>query len=176
MKAGLAIFLLLFSLTALATDQTCDQLRAVAVASAYNDTEFRAYICPNEEGCSTDNFGTRVDARVVNLEYGSSKLGCCEFFVVPKLKGKQFPTLVFVGDGVTVRPVLSDYENGLSIAKSGKGGMLNLVSQAHPGPDQLVRTTYSWDGKKYITLNSKCFKVVAKKGGRSTVLMPKICE
>ena len=176
MKAGLAIFLLLFSLTALATDQTCDQLGGVAVAAAYSDNEFRAYICPNEEGCSADNFATLVDAGVVNLEYGSSKLGCCEFFVMPKLKGKQFPTLVFVGDGVTVRPVLSDYENGLFIAKTGKGGMLNLVSQAHPEPDQLVKTTYSWDGKKYITLNTKCFKVVAKKGGRSTVLIPEICK
>lgn len=176
MKAALSGISLLFSLGALAADKTCDQLGSAAVTAAYSDNEFRAYICPNEEGCSIDKFATLVDAEMVNLEYGNSRPRGCEFFVVPKLKGKQFPTLVFVGDGATVRLVLSDYENGLSIAQNGKGGMLNLVSQAHPEPNQLVRTTYSWDGKKYLILKTKCFKVVAKKDGRSTVLIPQVCK
>lgn len=176
MKTKLASFLLLFNLTALATDQPCDQLGSTAVAAAYNDSEFLAYTCPNEEGCSIDSFTMLVDVGVVNLEYGIPRLGRCEFFVVPKLKGKQFPTLVFVGDGVTVRLALSDYESGLSIAKNGKNGMLNLISQARPEPDQLVKTTYSWNGQKYIALNTKCFKVVPKESGRSTSIVPKICK
>lgn len=176
MKKTISLFLMIFSCVVLAVDEPCDHLRNAVLLAVYDDTEFRSYVCPNEAECSMENFLKMIDIELVDLEQAPSKNRFCEFLVLPKSKGKQYPTLVFVGDHTRARLVLSDYENGLSIAGSGTHGMRDLISQAHPTPGQLVKTTYSWDGKKYLARKTKCFKVIPKDNGRSTTLLPQACE
>lgn len=176
MNKTIALLSLLFSSTVMAVDKPCDHLRSAVMAAVYSDTEFRSYVCLIEEECSIESMLLLIDIELVDLEQAPSRHRYCEFFVTPKSKGKQYPTLVFVGDHTKIQPALSDYENGLSVAKSGTHGMRDLISQARPTPDQLVKTTYSWDGRKYLPRKTKCFKVISRDSGRSTILAPQPCR
>lgn len=175
MRALFLLFVLSFGHVSWAAEIPRDHPEDLVLQAAYNDTEFLAYACPDEQKCSLEDFGEAVDVEAVSLAFGASKPGRREFFVTPKTKGKQFPTLVFITRDKMARLVLSDYESGLSISRSGRNSMRDIVGLANPEPAMLVKTTYSWEGQRYIVSKRKCFKVRPFNGGKNTRLFSLPC-
>lgn len=108
MRTLFLLFVLSFGRVSWAAEIPRDHYEDLVLQAAYNDTEFLAYACPDEQKCSLEDFGEAVDVEAVSLAYGPSKPGRREFFVTPKTKGKQFPTLVFIMRDKMARLVLSD--------------------------------------------------------------------
>lgn len=176
MKTIFAAFFLSFSLAAIGADLSCSQMGSAATDLAYKNVEFREYVCAEDERCPLNEFSERINVARVNLDMSLSRRTHCGFFVTPTQKYRQYPTLVVVWLDGSLREVLSDYENGLSVASSGIHGMRDLVSQAHPSPDMLVKRFYCWNGGDYRPARMQCFKVKALNNGRSTSLVPQVCQ
>lgn len=176
MRAISAIFFLCFGLVAGGAEpQHCGAIDNEVLASVYNNDEFRDYICVDDEKCSIAKFAEQIDVLNTNLNKSNSRGKHCAFFVTPVKKYKQYPTLVFVEVDGAFRQVLSDYENGLSIASKKTHGMHDLLSQTHPTADTLVKILYSWNGHNYVAGKTQCFKVKARNKDRSPALVPQAC-
>lgn len=172
----LLAFALFFPFTTWASDQACSALANDITTKAYEDTEFRTYTCPPSGVCSVSDFLALIELRSASLAYGDDKRDIQSCFVTTKIKGKQFPTLVFTGAGSPTTLVLSDYESGLTIAKNGSKGMHDLIGLTHKEPGRLEKNFYSWNGRAYFLRKTSCFKVVARKGGTATDLISQRCK
>lgn len=175
MKPFLLLLLVLGSPASWAADQACNLENSI-VATLYNDAEFRRYACPPEGICPAEEFSTLVELRGVSLNYDGGGRDTKSCLASTKIKGRQFPTLVFTLDKSQMKLVLADYESGLSVAKSGKKGMYDLIGLAHPEANRLEKNFYSWNGREYFLRKTECFKVVGKKRGTSAALVSRPCD